>query len=37
MTWVANNSAGRSMASGEYLVVIEANGGKNILKLVVIR
>ncbi|MEK7656167.1 MAG: T9SS type A sorting domain-containing protein, partial [Elusimicrobiota bacterium] len=36
-TWDARNKAGRSVASGVYLAVIEGPGGKKILKLAVIR
>jgi len=37
LTWNATNGAGRSVASGLYLVVIESGGSKNIVKLAVIR
>ena len=37
VTWMADNSAGRPVASGEYIVVLESNGSKKILKLAVIR
>lgn len=37
VTWHADNSAGRPVASGLYLVVVESGGTKKILKLVVVR
>ena len=37
VTWTADNSAGRPVASGLYLVVVEAGGTKKIMKLAVIR
>lgn len=37
MTWSATNGAGRSVASGVYLVFIESGGAKKLLKLAVIR
>ncbi len=37
LTWSATNGSGRAVASGLYLVVVEAGGTKKILKLVVIR
>lgn len=36
-TWDARNKAGRAVASGVYLAVIEGSGGKKLLKLAVIR
>ena len=37
VTWLANNPAGRPVASGLYLVVIESGGTKKVMKLAVIR
>lgn len=37
LIWSATNGAGRALASGLYLVVIEASGTKKILKLAVVR
>jgi N-acetylneuraminic acid mutarotase len=37
VTWAADNTAGRPIASGLYLVVIEGGGAKKIMKLAVIR
>jgi hypothetical protein len=37
VTWMADNTAGRPVASGLYLVTIESGGSKNILKLAVVR
>ncbi len=37
LTWSANNGAGRSVASGVYLVMVESGSTKKILKLAVIR
>jgi N-acetylneuraminic acid mutarotase len=37
LTWSATNGAGRPVASGLYLVVVESGGEKKILKLAVIR
>jgi hypothetical protein len=37
VTWNADNSAGRPVASGLYLIVIESGGTKKIMKLAVIR
>ncbi len=37
VTWSATNGAGRNVASGLYLVIIEGGGTKKILKLAVIR
>jgi hypothetical protein len=37
VTWSASNGAGRGVASGVYLVVVEGGGAKRILKLAVIR
>ena len=37
LTWSATNGAGRAVASGLYLVVIESGATKKILKLAVIR
>ena len=36
-SWNGRNLYGRSAASGVYLAVIEGNGAKNILKVVVLR
>ena len=35
--WNGRNLYGRNAASGVYLAVIEGNGSKNILKVVVLR
>ena len=37
VTWMADNTAGRPVASGLYLVVVESGGTQQTLKLVVIR
>ncbi|HAZ08215.1 MAG TPA: hypothetical protein DCZ01_06785 [Elusimicrobia bacterium] len=37
LTWSATNGAGRSVASGLYLVVVESGDTKKILKLAVVR
>jgi hypothetical protein len=37
VTWMADNTAGRPVASGLYLVTVESGGSKNILKLAVVR
>jgi len=37
ITWSATNGAGRGVASGLYLVIIEGNGTKKIIKMAVIR
>ncbi|MBI4375947.1 MAG: fibronectin type III domain-containing protein [Elusimicrobia bacterium] len=37
LTWNGNNRAGRPVASGVYLVVVESGGSKKTLKLVVLR
>ena len=37
VTWAADNTAGRSVASGLYLVEVESGGTKKLLKLAVIR
>ena len=37
VTWAADNSAGRPVASGLYLVEVESGGTKKLLKLAVIR
>ncbi|MEK7389998.1 MAG: kelch repeat-containing protein [Elusimicrobiota bacterium] len=37
LTWSGTNGAGRPVASGLYLVMIESNGSKKILKLSLIR
>ena len=37
VNWAADNGAGRPIGSGLYIIEIEANGTKNILKLAVIR
>jgi len=37
LTWNGRNRAGRRVASGIYLVVVEAEGSKKILKLAVLR
>ena len=37
VTWLADNTAGRPVASGLYLVVVESGGTKKILKLAVVR
>jgi hypothetical protein len=37
VTWHGDNTAGRSVASGLYIVVVEAGGTKKTLKLAVIR
>lgn len=37
LTWSGTNGAGRTVASGVYLVMIESGGTKKILKLAVIR
>ena len=37
VTWTADNTAGRPVASGLYLVAVESGGSKKILKLAVIR
>ncbi len=37
VTWSGNNGAGRAVASGVYLVLVESGGTKNLIKLAVIR
>ncbi|MFI5348445.1 MAG: kelch repeat-containing protein [Elusimicrobiota bacterium] len=37
LTWAADNSAGRPIASGLYIVTVESGGSQKILKLAVIR
>jgi hypothetical protein len=37
LTWSGTNGAGRPVASGLYLVVIEHGGSKKITKMAVIR
>ncbi|MBI3566490.1 MAG: fibronectin type III domain-containing protein [Elusimicrobia bacterium] len=37
LTWNASNGAGRSLASGLYLVIVESGGSKKISKLAVVR
>ena len=37
LTWSGTNGSGRSVASGVYIVTVEAGGSKKILKLAVIR
>ncbi len=37
LTWNATNGAGRSVASGLYIVIVEAGGSKKIAKLAVVR
>ena len=37
LVWTTTNGAGRTVASGLYLVVVESGGTKKILKLAVVR